>query len=116
MSAATSAGTHTVTWLIVALAAGTLIWRLLPLAALSRTSLPRWAEEWLRLVPGAILAASLAQSLLVQEEQLTLTWRNPYLLAALPAFLVAWRTRNVLLTMACGMAGFVASNYFLRLL
>jgi branched-subunit amino acid transport protein len=111
-----SGGTHTVTWLIVALAAGTLFWRLLPLATLSRTSLPRWAEEWLRLVPGAILAASLAQSLLVQGDRLALTWRNPYLLAALPAFLVAWRTRNVLLTMVCGMAGFVASNYVLQLI
>jgi branched-subunit amino acid transport protein len=30
--------------------------------------------------------------------------------------MVAWRTRNVLLTMVCGMAGFVASNYLLQLL
>ena len=111
-----SAGAQTVTWLIVALAAGTLTWRLLPLAALSRTQLPRWAEEWLRLVPGAVLAASLAQSLLAPGEQVTLTWRNPYLLAALPTFLVAWRTRNVLLTMVCGMASFVAAGHLLRLL
>jgi branched-subunit amino acid transport protein len=111
-----SAETDRVTWLIVALAVGTLTWRLLPLATLSRARLPRWAEEWLRLVPGAILAASLAQSLLVQEEELALTWRNPYLLAALPTFLVAWRTRNVLLTMVCGMASFVASNYLLQLI
>ncbi len=101
------------TLLILALAAGTLAIRLLPLAALSRVRLPGWAEEWLRLVPGAVLAASLAQSVLVRDGQLAITWRNPYLLAALPAFLVAWRTRNVLLTMLSGMVGFALISQLL---
>jgi branched-subunit amino acid transport protein len=94
------------TLLILGLALGTYLLRLLPLTALSRVTLPTWAQDWLSLVPGAVLAASLAQALLVQGEHLALSWRNPYLLAAIPAFLVAWRTRNVVWTMLAGMAAY----------
>jgi len=94
------------TLLILGLALGTYLLRLLPLTALSRVTLPAWAQDWLGLVPGAVLAASLAQALLVQGERLALSWRNPYLLAAIPAFLVAWRTRNVVWTMLAGMAAY----------
>jgi branched-subunit amino acid transport protein len=96
----------TLTLLIVALALGTYLLRLLPLTILSRISLPKRAQEWLRLVPGAVLAASLAQALLVRDERIILAWDNPYVLAALPTFLVAWRTRSVLLTMLAGMAAY----------
>ena len=80
--------------------------RLLPLALLSRMSLPEWLRDWLRLVPAAVLAAMLAQSLFVQNGRLVLSWRNIYLLAAIPTFVVAWRTRSVALTMLCGMVSF----------
>jgi len=87
--------TMAVTLLILGLALGTYLLRVLPLTVLSRVTLPEWAQDWLSLVPGAVLAASLAQTLFVREEHLALSWRNTYLLAAIPAFLVAWRTRNV---------------------
>jgi branched-subunit amino acid transport protein len=51
--------------------------------------------------------------LLVREGALAATWRNPYLLAAAPAFLVAWRTRNMLLTMVTGMAAFALAQRLL---
>ncbi|MBC7236047.1 MAG: AzlD domain-containing protein [Chloroflexi bacterium] len=95
-----------VTGLILMLALATFLLRLLPLVALSRVRLPAWAEEWLRLVPGAVLAASLAPSLLVREGAPFIAWHNPYVWAALPAFLVAWRTRNMVWTMLTGMAAF----------
>ncbi|MHB0857382.1 MAG: AzlD domain-containing protein [Anaerolineae bacterium] len=94
------------TLLILALALGTYALRFLPLTALSRVNLPEWALDWLSLVPGAVLAASLAQTLLIQEEQLALSWSNAYLLAALPTFVIAWRTRSVILTMLVGMASY----------
>lgn len=94
------------TLLILGLAVGTYALRVLPLTILSRTTLPAWLEEWLRLVPGAVLAASLAQSLLVREGGLALTWRNVYLLAAVPTLVVAWRTRNMILTMLTGIGTF----------
>ena len=98
--------TMALTLLILGMALGTYLLRLLPMAVLSRVALPAWAQDWLGLAPGAVLAASLAQALLVQQERCALTWRNIYLLAALPTFLVAWRTRNVILTMLTGMAAY----------
>jgi branched-subunit amino acid transport protein len=95
-----------ITLLILAIALGTLLFRLLPLALLSRMSLPEWLTDWLGLVPAAVLAAMLAQSLFVQDGRLALFWRNPYFLAAIPSFAVAWRTRSVLFTMLCGMVCF----------
>ena len=89
---------------ILGLALATFLLRYLPLAALSRTTLPPWAEDWLRLVPGAVLAASLAQALLYPDDALWIAWNNPYLFAAVPTFLVARRTRSVLRTMLTGMA------------
>ncbi len=80
--------------------------RLAPMLALSRATLPGWLQEWLGLVPGAVLAASLAQALLIQDERLFASWRNPYLLAAVPTVLVAWHTRSMVLTMLVGMAAF----------
>jgi branched-subunit amino acid transport protein len=99
-----------ITILILALAAGTFAIRFLPLNLLSRARLPGWVLDWLEYVPGAVLAAALAQALLVDGEQLLLTWRNPLLLAALPAMLIAWRTKSMVLTMALGMAAYALAN------
>jgi branched-subunit amino acid transport protein len=94
------------TLMLLGLAVGTWLLRFVPMAALQRVRLPGWAEEWLRLVPGAVLAASLAQILFLAHDRLAISWRNPYLLAALPASLVAWRTRNVPTTMVVGIAAY----------
>lgn len=94
------------TLLILGLAAATFLLRLLPMITLSRTELPPWARDWLGLVPGAVLAASLFQTLFIQDGDYALTWRNAYLLAGVPTFLVAWRTRNMILTMLTGMVTF----------
>lgn len=91
---------------ILAMALGTYLLRALPITLLSRATLPAWLTDWLALVPGAVLAASLAQTLFVRDGRFDLSWHNLYLLAALPTVLVAWRTRNVLLTMLSGMAAF----------
>ncbi|MFH1085435.1 MAG: AzlD domain-containing protein [Chloroflexota bacterium] len=95
-----------ITRLILGLALGTWLIRALPLTILSGMALPAWLRAWLRLVPGAVLAASLAQSLLVREDRLLPSWHNSYLLAAAPALVVVWRTSNMLLTMLVGMGAF----------
>jgi branched-subunit amino acid transport protein len=95
-----------ITLLILGLALGTFLIRVLPLTVLSRVEVPQGVREWLRLVPSAVLAASLAQALLIQDGALRITWTNHSLWAAIPAFLVAWRTRNMLATMLSGMAAY----------
>lgn len=81
----------------------TVVPRVLPLALLSRVALPGWAIRWLSYVPIAVLAALLAQSVARPDGQLSLSPHNLDLLAAVPALLVAARTRSLLGTVVTGV-------------
>lgn len=58
---------------------------------------------WLRYIPVSVLAALVMPGILMIDRQLFLSVSNSYLLATVPAFLVAWRTKNMLLTISMGM-------------
>ena len=102
-----------VTWLILAMALGTFALRYVPLSILSRFTLPKLLRDWLALVPGAVIAALLAQAVLLHEGTLRLPWENPSLVAAVPCLLVAWRTRSVLATMATGIAAYALLSRYM---
>jgi branched-subunit amino acid transport protein len=78
--------------------------RLVFIALAGRLRMPAWLERGLRFVPVAALTAILVPEILKPEGELYLAAGNTRLLAGLVAVLVAWRTRNVLLTIAAGMA------------
>ena len=88
------------TLLLLALTAFAL--RYVPMALLERLEMPEWLERALRYVPAATLAGLVFPTLLLQQNQLVLLG-NDRLLAGLLAAVVAWRTRNVLLTFAVGL-------------
>ncbi len=89
--------------------------RLLPAWFLSSRALPDLAERWLRLVPVAVLAALLLPELLVQNGQLNSRPDNLFLLASIPAALVAWRTRSLVGAVLTGMILVAAGRYLLGL-
>jgi len=89
--------------------------RLAPVWFLSSRSLPPLVRRWLRLVPVAVLSALLFPSLLMQAGQFNTRLDNLYLLAAVPAALVAWRTRSLFGAVLTGMVLVVAGRYFLGL-
>jgi branched-subunit amino acid transport protein len=60
-------------------------------------------QQGLRYVPPAVLSAIIFPELLLPGGELDLSPGNPRLLAGLLAALVAWRTKNVLLTIVVGM-------------
>ncbi len=93
-------------WLIV-LAAGAITYatRLSFILLFSRLEIPRWLRVALRFVPPAVLTAIFLPELVVQGGALDLTLGNDRLLAGGLAILVAWRTKNVVLTILVGMAG-----------
>jgi branched-subunit amino acid transport protein len=68
-----------------------------------RLSLPVWLLRALRYVPAAVLSAIILPELLLPGGTLDLSLGNARLLAGLAAILIAWRTRNVLLTVGVGM-------------
>jgi branched-subunit amino acid transport protein len=62
------------------------------------------AQQALRFVPVAVLSAFIAPALLFPNGSLDVSLHNNRLIAGLVAILVAWRTKNVLLTIFTGMA------------
>jgi branched-subunit amino acid transport protein len=92
------------TWLIiVGMGLVTYAIRLAPIALLERIEMPPLMRQALRFVPPAVLSALIAVELLRPAGVLDLSLSNTRLLAGVLATLIAWRTRNVLLTIGAGM-------------
>lgn len=80
--------------------------RMIPMVVLSKLKIPEPVVQWLGFVPVAVLAAILLPDLVMPEpsRQLEIGWQNKYLVAALPAFAVAVKTRSLVWTLLAGMA------------
>lgn len=77
------------------------------LALVSRIKLPPHIQRALAYMPPAVLTAIIAPTIFAPDgNTLHLHWSNQYLVAALVALLVAWRSNNLLLTIAGGMVTF----------
>lgn len=88
---------------ILGMAVVTYVPRLLPAWFLSSRRLSPSVERWLGFVPCAVLAALLAPGLVLEEGTLSISLGNIFLLAALPTFAVAVKTRSFFGTVAVGM-------------
>lgn len=71
---------------------------------LGRFEVPEAMRRALRFVPPAVLSAIVLPELLMPSGQLDLSFFNDRLLAGITAILVAWKTKNTLLTILVGMA------------
>jgi branched-subunit amino acid transport protein len=77
--------------------------RLSMIVLIGRVNLPPIIKWALCLVPPAVLSAIIFPELLMPKGTLDLSFGNLRLLAGTVAAVVAWRTRNVLLTIGVGM-------------
>ena len=92
-------------WLLfIAIGLGTFLLRFLFIYLFGKISMPVWLGRALRFVPAAALAALVFPALTHPAGHLDLSLNNFRLLAGLGGAIVAWRTRNVLLTILVGMA------------
>ncbi|WP_310833109.1 AzlD domain-containing protein [Paenibacillus pedocola] len=98
--------------IILGAALVTFIPRVLPLMLLSRITIPEWGMRWLNYMPIAVMSALVAQELFVDEGRFAALSTNVELIAALPTFWVAVKTRSLLGTVVTG----VLSLMLLRLL
>lgn len=89
----------------IMLAAGLLTYliRLSFIWLLGRRQVSPTLQQALRFVPPAVLSAIIFPELLMPTGRLDLSLGNTRLLAGLLAALVAWRTRNAVLTILVGM-------------
>ncbi|MBI3962098.1 MAG: AzlD domain-containing protein [Deinococcus sp.] len=65
---------------------------------------PPLVRRGLKYVPVAVLSALILPAIVLSGGQVDLSWGNARWLAGIIAAAVAWRTRNVLLTIGTGMA------------
>ncbi len=77
--------------------------RLVPIVLLGRIEIPLIAQRALRFVPPAVLTAIIVPELMYRNNQVDLSLTNVRLLAGLIAIVVAWRTKNALMTIGVGM-------------
>lgn len=82
--------------LITGMAAATYFSRVTPILLLSGRRLNPFIERWLQCVPPAVLMAMLLPDLIMSKGEaggeLFLSLRNPFILAAVPSFIIArWR-------------------------
>ncbi|PWA09252.1 branched-chain amino acid ABC transporter [Pueribacillus theae] len=102
---------YTILLIIIGSAIVTLIPRVLPLMLLSRIELPEWTISWLKNIPVAVMAALLVQSLLMSDNQISLTSNKLELIAALPTFLVAILTKSLIGTVITGVLSLMVLRF-----
>ncbi|GAB4493062.1 MAG: hypothetical protein Fur0016_20990 [Anaerolineales bacterium] len=91
-------------WLLfLAIGLGTFSLRFSFIYFFGKISMPAWLQRALQYVPPAVLAALVFPALTHPAGTLDLSLNNLRLLAGLGAAIVAWKTRNVLWTLATGM-------------
>ena len=95
------------TWLWITIILGgaiTYIIRLSFILIFSRVVIPGWLREALRFIPPAVLAAIISSEIIMYQGQIAINFGNARLMAGIVAVLVAWRTKNAILTIIIGMA------------
>lgn len=99
--------------MILGTAMVTFIPRVLPLMILSRFQLPEWATRWLSFVPISVMAALVGQEILMEGQDISISFHNIELIASIPALLIAVKTRSLLATVLAGIISLMVLRFFL---
>lgn len=104
-----------ITWLLIlVIGVATYAIRLSFVTIFGKREIPAFVLRVLRFVPMAVLSAIIWPQLFLVNGTLDLSPANPRWLAGLIAALIAWRTRNVLLTIGIGMAALWILQWVLK--
>jgi len=79
---------------------------------LGKYEVPETMRRALRFVPPSVLTAIVVPDLVIRSGQLDISLTNFRLLAGGVAILVAWKTKNTLLTIAAGMVALLLLEFF----
>jgi branched-subunit amino acid transport protein len=79
---------------------------------LGRFEVPETMRRALRFVPPSVLTAIVVPELMIESNKIDVSLTNFRLLAGIVAVLVAWRTKNTLLTIVGGMLTLVLLEFF----
>jgi branched chain amino acid efflux pump len=87
--------------------------RLSCIGLLGQREMPALLLKALRFVPLTVLPAIILPQLFLRNNTLVLSVQNPRWIAGVLAAIVAWRTRNVLLTILVGMVALWVLQFLL---
>jgi branched-subunit amino acid transport protein len=93
--------------LIAGMALVTFLIRYPMLALVGRVTLPQPIIRALHYVPVAVLTAIIIPTMIMPQNEVDFTPGNAYLVAGIFSAVIAWRTKNLLLTIGLGMAFFL---------
>lgn len=79
-----------------------------------KMAIPPVVLSLLHFVPVAVLSAIIWPQLFLSGSSINVSLANPRLLAGILAALIAWRTRNVLLTIVVGMIALWILQWLIR--
>ena len=91
---------------IIIIGIGTFLFRFSFIYMYGRFELPNWIKRAMRYVPPAVLSALIFPAIVIKNETVWISPQNPRLVAGIIAIFIAWRTKNLLLTIAAGMGIF----------
>ncbi|MBN8635393.1 MAG: AzlD domain-containing protein [Anaerolineae bacterium] len=94
--------------LVAGMALVTFLIRYPLLELVGKIELPARLFKALRYVPPAVLAAIIVPSVIMPKGEIALSPANPFLVAGIVSALVAWRSKNLLLTVVIGMITLLA--------
>jgi len=100
--------------LILGLALASFIPRASFILLFARWPVPAPVQRALRYVPAAVFSAILVPELVLTAGSLHIGLDNPRLLAGIVGGVIAWRTRNTLLTIVAGMLALHLFGYLVR--
>jgi len=103
------------TWLLIlSIGVATYAIRLSFVMFFGKREVPALILRMLRFVPMAVLSAIIWPQLFLSKNVLNLSLNNPRWIAGILAGIIAWRTRNVLLTIVVGMVTLWILQWMLR--
>ncbi len=89
----------------------TLLPKILPVTFLKGDNLPPLLRHWLSFVPVAVMAALVGPDIFIYEGSFNVGPSNLFLMAALPALVVAWWSKNYFLTIVVGIGLVILARY-----
>jgi len=81
----------------------------------SKMDIPSLLQQAFRFVPVAVLSAIIFPDLFLPKGVLALSFSNPRLIAGSVAVVVAWKTKNVLMTLVVGMGALYLLQFVMKL-
>jgi branched-subunit amino acid transport protein len=98
-------------WLLI-IVAGILTYliRVVFILLYGKMKIPEQVQQGLRYIPAAVFAGIVFPEIFTSNQALNISLENGRMIAGLAACLVAWKTKNVILTVVVGMAILIGMN------